>query len=618
MANDNKGKFSDRLKRMKLFRYSKMMKLKVKGLSLVRDNNLEKKVINGSAVTITFVGNDINNVINHKETVNDNGIVKNNNLKNKMVSVVSVGAAVVGNGINNVINQKDTVDNSKINDNNDFNVVNKYDLENENQQKSVDNNINILDKDDNVVENSNLKNKMISAASVGAAVVGAVGVNLLGGNSFKNDRLNSNLSFDKSVDNINNNKKNDDNLSSEFEKKELSFGDQSKRSFKQVFKSGNDIILVDKINDKDIFNGDRKTYLAAQIIKKTKDEFEKKLSVLEVLETELYFLNEKNENELDLEKCKNIKKEIEDVLDKINHIIEQYNIYKYNQLLINTINIDDRSLADDICEFKDLYEGAEIQRRLASDYDLVCMYQSFYDNLENIKSDFDEVWKNNEDKVIDYEKRDKKYEKINESVENIDKFNKDCEYFADVQNKYISDIKSKVSKIDVDKVINYKLRGFGNLVGGSLRLLTSLFTRPFSSTLGGIAFQTYNTNRMVNNLRNVLRLERITNTIYSVENMQSELDKRIENIDYNSDCISDSLSNVDKLRKEFMEQYNYDIPGYNETLSKINEIETMLNNNQVKLNTIKNKLKINKKLNENALHRAKILEKESKPIVERI
>lgn len=618
MANDNKGKFSDRLKRMKLFRYSKMMKLKVKGLSLVRDNNLEKKVINGSAVTITFVGNDINNVINHKETVNDNGIVKNNNLKNKMVSVVSVGAAVVGNGINNVINQKDTVDNSKINDNNDFNVVNKYDLENENQQKSVDNNINILDKDDNVVENSNLKNKMISAASVGAAVVGAVGVNLLGGNSFKNDRLNSNLSFDKSVDNINNNNKNDDNLSSEFEKKELSFGDQSKRSFKQVFKSGNDIILVDKISDKDIFNGDRKTYLAAQIIKKTKDEFEKKLSVLEVLETELYFLNEKNENELDLEKCKNIKKEIEDVLDKINHIIEQYNIYKYNQLLINTINIDDRSLADDICEFKDLYEGAEIQRRLASDYDLVCMYQSFYDNLENIKSDFDEVWKNNEDKVIDYEKRDKKYEKINESVENIDKFNKDCEYFADVQNKYISDIKSKVSKIDVDKVINYKLRGFGNLVGGSLRLLTSLFTRPFSSTLGGIAFQTYNTNRMVNNLRNVLRLERITNTIYSVENMQSELDKRIENIDYNSDCISDSLSNVDKLRKEFMEQYNYDIPGYNETLSKINEIETMLNNNQVKLNTIKNKLKINKKLNENALHRARILEKESKPIVERI
>ncbi len=579
-SNGNKGKFSDRLKRMKLFRYAKKFKLKVKGLSLVKSDVVEKKVINGAAVTIAFVGNGINNVINQKE--------------------------------------KETVDNDKINNNNDFNIVNKYDLENKNQQKTVDNDESIFDIENEAVENSNLKNKAISAASVGAAVVGAVGVNLLGGNSFKSDRLNSNLSFDKSVDNINNNKENDDNLSSEFEKKELSFGDQSKRSFKQVFKSGNDIILVDKISDKDIFNGDRKTYLAAQIIKKTKDEFEKKLSELEVLETELYILNEKNENELDLEKCKNIKKEIEDVLDKINHIIEQYNIYKYNQLLINTINIDDHSLADDICEFKDLYDGAEIQRRLASDYDLVCMYQSFYDNLENIKSDFDEVWKNNEDKVIDYEKRDKRYEKINESVVNIDKFNKDCEYFADVQNKYISDIKSKVSKIDVDKVINYKLRGFGNLVGGSLIFLSNLFRRPFSSTLGGIAYQTYTANMMVNNLRNALRLERITNTIYSVENMQSELDKRMENIDYNSDCISDSLSNVDKLRKEFMEQYNYDIPGYNDTLSKINEIEMMLNNNQVKLNTIKNKLKINKKLNANALHRARVLEKESKPIVERL
>ncbi len=579
-SNGNKGKFSDRLKRMKLFRYAKKFKLKVKGLSLVKSDVVEKKVINGAAVTIAFVGNGINNVINQKE--------------------------------------KETVDNDKINNNNDFNIVNKYDLENKNQQKTVDNDESIFDIENEAVENSNLKNKAISAASVGAAVVGAVGVNLLGGNSFKSDRLNSNLSFDKSVDNINNNKENDDNLSSEFEKKELSFGDQSKRSFKQVFKSGNDIILVDKISDKDIFNGDRKTYLAAQIIKKTKDEFEKKLSELEVLETELYILNEKNETELDLEKCKNIKKEIEDVLDKINHIIEQYNIYKYNQLLINTINIDDHSLADDICEFKDLYDGAEIQRRLASDYDLVCMYQSFYDNLENIKSDFDEVWKNNEDKVIDYEKRDKKYEKINESVVNIDKFNKDCEYFADVQNKYISDIKSKVSKIDVDKVINYKLRGFGNLVGGSLIFLSNLFRRPFSSTLGGIAYQTYTANMMVNNLRNALRLEKITNTIYSVENMQSELDKRMENIDYNSDCISDSLSNVDKLRKEFMEQYNYDIPGYNDTLSKINEIEMMLNNNQVKLNTIKNKLKINKKLNANALHRARVLEKESKPIVERL
>lgn len=576
MANGNKGKFSDRLKRMKLVRYANKMKLKIKGLSLVRDNNIEKKVINGSAVSIAFVGSGINKFINK--------------------------------------NEKD------INDiNNNDNKVN-FNIEKDNQQKSVDNDKIYLDKESNIVEKSenNIKNKAISVASVGAAVIGAVGVNLLGGTSAKSDTLSSNCSYDKSVNGIN--KESDSNTfdTVNLPRKEIDYGDQSSRSFKQVFKSGNDIILIDKIDDKDIVNGDKKTYLAAQIIKKTKREFEKKLSELEVLESELYLLNEKNENELDLEKCREIKKEIEETLEKINHIITQYNIYKYNQLLINTIDIDDHSLVDDICDFKKLYEGAEIQRRLASDFELVKKYQSLYDNLENIKSDFDVIWKKNENKVVDYEKRDNKYEDIKHNISNIDKFNEECEYYEKNLDNYIKDINSKVARIDVNNIISYRLRGFGNLVSGGLRLLTGIFTRPFSSTLGGIAFQTYNANRMVNNLRGALRLERITSTVFSVENMQYELSKRIENIDYNSDCISDTISNVMKLRSEFMEQYNYDIPGYNDTLKKINDIEVLLYNNQVKLNTIKNKLKINKKLNQNALHRARILEKESKPIVERI
>lgn len=581
-SNGNKGKFSDRLKQMKLFRYAKKFKLKVSGLSLVKSDVMEKRVINGAVVTIAFVGSGINKVINAKE--------------------------------------KGTVDNSKTNNNVISKAVDKSNVKKDYQQKSVDNDKIILDAEGEVVEKGeySLKNKAISAASVGAAVIGAVGINLLGGTSAKSDTLSSNNSYDKSVSGINNNSDYNISSSNRLPNKKIDYGDQSNKSFKQVFKSGNDIILIDKINNKDIANGDKKTYLAAQIMKKTKREFEKKLSELEVLESELYILNEKNENELDLEKCKEIKKEIEKTLEKINHIIEQYNIYKYNQLLVNTIDIDDHSLADDIIDFKKLYEGAEIQRRLASDYELVSKYQSLYNDLESIKTDFDAVWKKNENKVVDYEKRDKKYNDIKHTIGNIDKFNDDCNYYVDMQNKYIDDISSKVGKINVDEIVKYRFVGFGNLVGGTLRYLTMLFSRPFSSNLVGIAFQTYNANRMVNNLRRALRLEKITNTVYTVENMQYELDKRIESIDYNFDSVSDSISNVKSLKSEFMEQYNYDIPGYNDTLKKINDIENLLYNNQIKLNTIKNKLKINKKLNQNALHKCRILEKESKPFVERI
>lgn len=581
MANNgNKGKFSDRLKRMKLFRYARKFKLKVNGLSLVRADVIEKKVVNGAAVTIAFVGSSINKAINTKETV----------------------------------------DNSKAGNNTILKTGDKYNIKEDNQQKFVDNDKTILGTNSEVTEKSDdsLKNKAISAASVGAAVIGAVGVNLLGGTSAKSDTLSSNSSYDKSVNGINNNSNSNTFNSFDLPKKEIDYGDQSNRSFKQVFKSGDDIIIVDKIDNNDITNGDKKTYLAAQIIKKTKKEFEKKLSELEVLESELYVLNDKNANELDLEKCKEIKKEIEKILKKINHIIDQYNIYKYNELLVNTIEIDDHSLADDITDFKRLYEGAEIQRRLASDYDLINKYQSLYDNLENIKNDFDVVWKKNENNVIDYEKRDKKYDDIKHNIGNIDKFNDDCNYYVNVQNKYIDDINSKVGKINVDEIVKYRFVGFGNLVGGTLRYLAMLFSRPFSSNLAGIAFQSYAANRMVNNLRNALRLEKVTNTVYTVENMQYELDKRIESIDYNFDSVSDSINNVRKLKLEFMEQYNYEIPGYNDTLKKINDIENLLYNNQIKLDIIKNKLKLNKKLNQDALHKCRILEKESKPFIERV
>ena len=240
-SNGNKGKFSDRLKRMKLFRYAKKFKLKVKGLSLVRYDVVEKKVINGAAVTIAFVGSGINKVIDAKE--------------------------------------KGTVDNSKTNNNVISKAVDKSDVKKDYRQKSVDNDKIILDTEDEVVEKDeySLKNKAISAASVGAAVIGAVGVNLLGGTSAKSDTLSSNNSYDKSVSGINNNSDSNTFNSFDLPKKEIDYGDQSSRSFKQVFKSGNDIILIDNIDDKDMANGDKKTYLAVQIMKKTKREFEKKI-----------------------------------------------------------------------------------------------------------------------------------------------------------------------------------------------------------------------------------------------------------------------------------------------------------------------------------------------------
>lgn len=575
----NKGKFSDRLKRMKLIRYSKKMKLKFGDtINLEEDSSkLKRKVIEGVSIGISVVGVGISNILDSDKK--DNKFVDNE----KLFST---------NSKNSQFLNKDTVDIS----NNDYSKV----------EKTVDNQSGIEEKED---VKTFVKRKAVETASLGAAVVGAIGVNLVGGNSQKVEsvsKLSSN-NVDKNLESSNDGYNQD-----------IDFGNNERKSFQRVFQSGNDIIVIDKISDEDISNGDKKTYLASQIVKKIKREFERKLNQIEVLESELYLLNEHNENELDLERCKEIKKEIEELISKINHIIEQYNIYQCNRFLDDMLDIDDHTLVDDISDFKRLYEGAELQRRLVSDYELISEYQLLYSRLDEIKTNVEDVSRKNDDKVFDYDKRDKKYESMQKQIVSVDKFNEDCERYIKDQNDYIDDIEKKVSKIDINQIADYRLQGFGNLVGGSLRYLRRLARIPFASLLFGISFHNYAANRMVNNLRGAMHLEKITSTIYKAQDYQFELNDKINTLDYNYESVDRTLDNVKKLKREFMGQYRYDIPGYNETLRKINEIENLVYGNKEKLDLIREKLKRNKKLNEETLHKCKILQKKDKPTVEKV
>ena len=71
-------------------------------------------------------------------------------------------------------------------------------------------------------------------------------------------------------------------------------------------------------------NNNQLEELKHKIISKIKTDFNKKLAELEVLESELNEIKEKNQNELELEKVKKLKDEINSIIEKINAIIEEY------------------------------------------------------------------------------------------------------------------------------------------------------------------------------------------------------------------------------------------------------------------------------------------------------
>ena len=239
MANvGNKGKFSDRLKRMKLIRNARKMNMKVNGLSLEKNNDVKKVVTSGASISIFFVGSAINKLINSNQDKKSDNLINDN---------VNNNVEISKNGLN-VIDSKDK----------------KEVLDNKNtfsKDSNKENKINVNNVTDNLEFKDSIKNKAIGIASVGAAVAGAAVVNLLGGDSNKVDSISSNKKH--IVDDVNIVNDNKDVV--------LTSDGVS------VFNHNKDIILVNGISNNDIKNGNKKTYLAIQIIKKTKKEFEKKL-----------------------------------------------------------------------------------------------------------------------------------------------------------------------------------------------------------------------------------------------------------------------------------------------------------------------------------------------------
>ena len=638
MSNNNKGKFKDRLKRMKLYRIAKFRNmvlingiLKIRNeerkykdfgtLRIYNDNMYLRNIHRVSNVAISTMGvgsaivkSTIFNTSNNKAAKKNNNIIKkdvdkknqqdinnskfdvkdnnnnnNNNNNNKIPNSVKtgmgIGIAVAGAVVSNLIDDKD----KRVKDNK--NLV-KSDMKKQEMEDSLFNSMesyNNEEEREDIIGFNSFSNSIKGGLATGAAVVGSILSN-------NNIDTKNEVSKDKSNKNIKNSRDN---------------------SGRGIYKAGRDYIVIDKISDKDIVNGDKKTYLANQIIKKIKKQYEKKLNEIEVLESELYLLDEKSRNELDLEKCKKIRKEINDMIKKINHIIEQYNIYKSFNFDIDMLDIDDRSLVDDISDFKRIYETADIKRRLVSDYELISEYQNLYYNLDNIRDDVILLEKNTDKKINDLDDRDKKIRVVTKNVFNIDEICEDCVKFLENQDKYLNSILDRINHIDVDSVTNYRLNGFTDLLFSSVRYLGLLSISPLAGFVPGIAISTLATRNMIHNLRNSLSIDRITSTVYRAEDFRFELNKKLYDIDYNVNVIDMSLDDIKDLKKEFLNQYNYKINDHHKILSSINKIESSLYRQKDKLAILKKKMEISKKSNEETSNKVRVLEKESRPVVEK-
>ena len=353
----------------------------------------------------------------------------------------------------------------------------------------------------------------------------------------------------------------------------------------------------------------RKKELKQKIIRKIKSNFSKKIAELEVLENQLYNLNEKTNQELEIEKIKDIKKEIESIIKKINNIIKEYNIYNENYDLDNIINLDDSILIDDIISYKHLVDNYNSNRELTKEYKLLNEFKDLYQKLDKIKSLSDEVIDNNRKKLDNLEEKETTKDNTNDSINELNNVVISCNNEINNQNKYLSDLMNKVNKIDKQEYTHLKFNGLSNIINSSLLFISSLSLTKKMPLVPRIFINTLATNHLLKNIYHSMVPKKEIEIKYSAINYDKEIARKINDINFTSHLISDTLITLNNIKSEFLLQYNSQIPGYTDTLNKINTIEDSIINSKYKIDTIKDNLSNSRKKNQEKMLKLENLKK---------
>lgn len=338
--------------------------------------------------------------------------------------------------------------------------------------------------------------------------------------------------------------------------------------------------------------------LGIEIINKLKSSFEDKIDELDVLESELFFLGKELENELELKKVKELKDRINELVKHINGIIEQYNLYKKNYYIDNVIDIDDNVLMDDIINYRCLLDSFDEQKKFVKEYKALEEFGKLYCSLKSVKNDAEKLILDNEEKIQEFDIRDKRYDDIKIGMIPVNEINKKCSLEINKQNKYFVDLMNKVGTINSEEYVTRHMNGIGDLIGQSLRYMGLLILSPLKGLIPSIAVQTLNTKMMIKNIYDNLHMEEVKHIHYSAINYDSELNYHLCSVDYTENLLNDTLMDIEKLKEDFMLQYDSRIPGYEDTLKNIQRIENNIKHNQNRINVIKNNLKRSKKINE--------------------
>lgn len=380
-------------------------------------------------------------------------------------------------------------------------------------------------------------------------------------------------------------------------------------SVNTVFLKNDEVNTIFKETAYDIDKFDRIRKLQKEIIDLIKKKLVININELEILQSELYVLNEIDNSEIFLKNCKENVVEIKKLLSKIKAIKEKYDYLKDNVDFEYLLEYDDGYLADKIIEYRDLCDKIDLNN-LVDNYKLLDEYKYLYLKIDKLYDDTIRLEDYKENKIQELREREIDFEDLKNNVYDIDRDSEKYLNFIEKQNLLLKELDDEIDKINTYEIVDYHLKGFNKLLGNSFKYLGLLLASPLKGLVPGIVTQTVVTKNIINNLYNNLEWEENRKIIYDTIDYSSTIRMAINNIDNTEILINNTLEDVINLKVRYQKQfgdYERDFPGYKDAIKKINKIENALMGSKIKMNMIRLRMQEKEKQNNNKLKQVKKL-----------
>ena len=136
-----------------------------------------------------------------------------------------------------------------------------------------------------------------------------------------------------------------------------------------------------------------------------------------------------------------------------------------------------------------------------------------------------------------------------------------------------------------------------NVISDTLNFIATIKISPLMGLVPSIFINTFAANLLLRNIYNNFHVEKINKVKYSAINYDSEILTKMSDIDFTTNLIDDTIYTISNIKEKFSMQYNSAIPGYEETMKKINDIMEKMVSNKNKMEIIEKNLQESRKIN---------------------